>query len=253
LLIRSLDKLSVLWSRRSHEVLKRLKGEYGLLSRDSVWLEREMAAERLRFYVANKFVPHEYGIELCREYFLQQSGYFLQRDLLFLRDSADVLRKELARDCVTPCRVFTWDGGVRPTTTTTTAIPGWRVVNFLMRSLVFVVTCGRFFGGYLPFGSPFRVNVVCSCSENVGGSCDGSDVMTLSVRGRVRRVWRMVGKRNNTQGNHHRSKNVSLMRKLAVYLLFGVVPTVFYCVVFPLVCLGVWAVGVVGVVGAVLW
>lgn len=84
-----------------------LKDNYPVLARIKAWLnERLEIAEATRIQ-ETLWAAHEEAIKICLKHNLHQAIYFLNRDLVFMKDRESVLVKEL-RNAKKPTRSFTW-------------------------------------------------------------------------------------------------------------------------------------------------
>lgn len=87
-------------------VEKRLKEGRPLLSRVDSWLKRQLKAAREEYIEANRWRPHQEAISRCKAAQLEQSAYFLTKDLAFRKDREPILKKELKKLCKVPAKEF---------------------------------------------------------------------------------------------------------------------------------------------------
>ncbi|KAL1116016.1 hypothetical protein AAG570_005511 [Ranatra chinensis] len=93
---------------KTKEVLKqRLECTYPVRSRIGPWLRDRLRTAEERFIEECKWSAHEEALALCTNQHLNQTVYFLHRDLTFMKEREPVLKKELRHD-KTPTRVFQW-------------------------------------------------------------------------------------------------------------------------------------------------
>lgn len=89
--------------QQEHESL--LIKRYPVRSRISKWLNERLEEFRNDFISQNQWSAHQQAIDDCKQQGLEQTVYFLHRDLIFMRDREHVLKKELSR-VKKPNRVF---------------------------------------------------------------------------------------------------------------------------------------------------
>ncbi|XP_059139647.1 uncharacterized protein LOC131927817 [Physella acuta] len=89
------------------KLLKHLKDRYPIKSRINKWIEEQMRSFECDFIRQNLWTAHEEAISLCEEEGLDQTVYFLRRDLNFIKERETVLRKELGRVKI-PTREYTF-------------------------------------------------------------------------------------------------------------------------------------------------
>ncbi|KAL7033342.1 hypothetical protein ACKWTF_007549 [Chironomus riparius] len=92
-------------TRKVQECL--LKENYPVLSRITAWMNEKLdSAEKLRIQ-ETLWAAHDEAIRVCLKNNLQQTIYFLNRDLSFMKNRETVLIKEL-KNAKKPTRSFTW-------------------------------------------------------------------------------------------------------------------------------------------------
>lgn len=84
-----------------------LKDNYPVLARIRAWLNEKLELAEMKRVNETLWAAHEEAIKVCQKHNLQQTVYFLNRDLKFMRDRESVLVKEL-RNAKKPTRSFTW-------------------------------------------------------------------------------------------------------------------------------------------------
>lgn len=84
-----------------------LKDNYPVLARIKAWLNEKLDQAEATRIEETLWAAHEDAIKVCQKHNLQQSVYFLNRDLVFMKDRELVLGKEL-RNAKRPTRSFTW-------------------------------------------------------------------------------------------------------------------------------------------------
>ncbi|XP_058795012.1 uncharacterized protein LOC131666391 isoform X2 [Phymastichus coffea] len=93
---------------KTKEALKeRIDREHPVLSRIGPWMRDRMREAEAKFIEECEWSAHEEALALCNQQNLQQTSYFLNRDLTFMREREPVLLKEL-RKVKTPTRSFQW-------------------------------------------------------------------------------------------------------------------------------------------------
>ena len=97
-------------NRADHQtrVEKELRQDNPLLSRVSSWLHRQKRSADAEYVDAFRWRPHEEAIKLCKNAGLEQSAYFLAKDLSFRKDHEPMWTKELRKICKTPTEEFTF-------------------------------------------------------------------------------------------------------------------------------------------------
>ncbi|KAH9503994.1 hypothetical protein Btru_067508 [Bulinus truncatus] len=89
------------------KLLKHLKETYPIKSQIDTWVKEQIQTFEKDFVRQNLWTAHEEAISLCEEEGLDQTVYFLRRDLNFIKEREAVLRKELERVRI-PTREFTF-------------------------------------------------------------------------------------------------------------------------------------------------
>ncbi|KAK9508814.1 hypothetical protein O3M35_006279 [Rhynocoris fuscipes] len=93
---------------KSKENLKqRLTKTHPVRSRIGPWLRDRLRNAEEAFIEECKWSAHEEALILCNNQHLNQTVYFLNRDLTFMKEREPVLKKELRND-KTPTRIFQW-------------------------------------------------------------------------------------------------------------------------------------------------
>ncbi|KAK0162025.1 hypothetical protein PV327_008401 [Microctonus hyperodae] len=85
----------------------RMENEHPVLSRIGPWIRDRMREAEANFIDECEWSAHEEALSLCSLQNLQQTVYFLNRDLTFMREREPVLLKELGK-VKTPTRNFQW-------------------------------------------------------------------------------------------------------------------------------------------------
>ncbi|XP_026671760.1 uncharacterized protein LOC108627846 isoform X2 [Ceratina calcarata] len=86
---------------------RRIENEHPILSRIEPWMRDRMREVEEKFIEECEWSAHEEALALCTHQNLQQTVYFLNRDLTFMKEREPVLLKEL-RKVKTPTRSFQW-------------------------------------------------------------------------------------------------------------------------------------------------
>ncbi|XP_060827871.1 uncharacterized protein LOC132913490 isoform X1 [Bombus pascuorum] len=93
---------------QTKEALKcHIENEHPVLSRIEPWMRDRMREVEEKFIEECEWSAHEEALTLCTHQNLQQTVYFLNRDLTFMKEREPVLLKEL-RKVKTPTRSFQW-------------------------------------------------------------------------------------------------------------------------------------------------
>uniref|UniRef100_A0A2C9LAC5 Uncharacterized protein n=1 Tax=Biomphalaria glabrata TaxID=6526 RepID=A0A2C9LAC5_BIOGL len=79
------------------KLMKHLQDTYPIKSRIDTWVKEQIRAFEREFVRQNLWTAHEEAISLCEEEGLEQTVYFLKRDLNFIKEREAVLKKELER------------------------------------------------------------------------------------------------------------------------------------------------------------
>ncbi|XP_064624711.1 uncharacterized protein LOC135486100 isoform X2 [Lineus longissimus] len=83
--------------KHKEELKTHLQKTYPVRSRIRAWVNEKLNEFEKEFISQNQFSVHEESIQKCREAGLEQSVYFLQRDLNFMKEREPFLRKELLK------------------------------------------------------------------------------------------------------------------------------------------------------------
>lgn len=86
---------------------KILRETYPVLSRIGPWMRAKLRAAEASRITKTVFAAHEEALKISAKHNLQQTVYFINRDLAFLREREPILLKELKND-KTPTRNFQW-------------------------------------------------------------------------------------------------------------------------------------------------
>ncbi|XP_048507153.1 uncharacterized protein LOC105689462 isoform X2 [Athalia rosae] len=93
---------------KTKELLREhMESEHPVLSRIGPWMRDRMQEAEARFIDEREWSAHEEALALCHQQNLQQTIYFLNRDLTFMKEREPLLLKEL-RKVKTPTRSFQW-------------------------------------------------------------------------------------------------------------------------------------------------
>lgn len=104
---KSIDKTRKDLKKARQEQTKILQDTYPVLSRINAWMDTKLDAAEATRISKTIFAGHEEAIKISLKHNLQQTVYFINRDLAFLREREPVLLKELKND-KTPTRSFQW-------------------------------------------------------------------------------------------------------------------------------------------------
>ncbi|CAG0891043.1 unnamed protein product [Darwinula stevensoni] len=104
---RAMDNVHEMWNRTWLEKEKRLKINHPILSKIPAWMEERLLQAEAEFVAQHQWSAHEEALSLCRDHNLNQTLYFLSRDLIFMKEREPVLMKEL--QCLQePTRTYRW-------------------------------------------------------------------------------------------------------------------------------------------------
>lgn len=104
---RSVEKTQKDLQRTRQENQKYLINDFPVLSKISPWLRSQLRAAEMSKMSKSTWSAHEEAIRMCVKHNLQQTAYFLSRDLAFMKEREPVLLKEL-KNAKTPTRSFQW-------------------------------------------------------------------------------------------------------------------------------------------------
>lgn len=93
--------------RCSNEYEKQLIEDHPILSKIKTWLQMKLKEEEKQMVLKCKWKIHEDALKMCQKHNLQQTAYFLSRDLMFMRERETVLLNEL-RQVKEPTKCFQW-------------------------------------------------------------------------------------------------------------------------------------------------
>ncbi|XP_022916271.2 uncharacterized protein [Onthophagus taurus] len=85
----------------------KLYNTHPVLSRIEPWLRSKLHAAQVRFSFENQWSAHQEALSYCTQQKLNQTMYFLNRDLAFMKEREPALLREL-RKVKTPTRSFLW-------------------------------------------------------------------------------------------------------------------------------------------------
>ncbi|CAL1542802.1 unnamed protein product [Lymnaea stagnalis] len=88
-------------------LMKHLQKTFPVKSLIETWMKEQMQAFEQEFIRQNLWTAHEEAISMCEAEGLEQTVYFLRRDLNFIKERESVLRKELGRVKI-PTREYTF-------------------------------------------------------------------------------------------------------------------------------------------------
>lgn len=73
----------------------RLCNLHPVLSRIGPWLRSRLRTAEQKFYYENQWSGHEEALALCNSQRLYQTGYFLNRDLAFMREVCNLILQRI--------------------------------------------------------------------------------------------------------------------------------------------------------------
>ncbi|KAL5274491.1 hypothetical protein ACFFRR_000922 [Megaselia abdita] len=92
-------------SRDDHQ--KCLANDHSVLSRVAPWIRSKLRRAEESKLNKSTWLAHEEAIQMCNQHNLEQTSYFLNKDLVFMKEREPVLWKEL-QNAKTPTRSFQW-------------------------------------------------------------------------------------------------------------------------------------------------
>lgn len=104
---KAVEKIQKELKRTRTEHQKYLINDYPVLSKVSPWLRLKLQAAEANKMSKSVWAAHEEALKMCSKHNLQQTSYFLSRDLAFMKEREPVLLKEL-KNAKTPTRSFQW-------------------------------------------------------------------------------------------------------------------------------------------------
>ncbi|XP_034935076.1 uncharacterized protein [Chelonus insularis] len=107
LMHRAVENVQRKLSQMKESLRQRMESEHPVLSRIGPWMRDRMREAEANFIEECEWSAHQEALSLCSLQNLQQTVYFLNRDLTFMREREPVLLKEL-RKVKTPTRSFQW-------------------------------------------------------------------------------------------------------------------------------------------------
>ncbi|XP_014234034.1 uncharacterized protein LOC106657177 isoform X1 [Trichogramma pretiosum] len=107
LMHRAVDNVQRKLAKTKQSLRERIEREHPVLSRIGPWMRDRMREAEASFIEECEWSAHEEAIALCAQHNLQQTCYFLNRDLIFMKEREPVLLKELKK-VKTPTRSFQW-------------------------------------------------------------------------------------------------------------------------------------------------
>lgn len=85
-IFRALENVQHRLSKSQENVKTRLCNTHPVLSRIGPWLRSRLRSAEIKFNNDNQWSGHEEALTLCNAERLHQTGYFLNRDLAFMRE-----------------------------------------------------------------------------------------------------------------------------------------------------------------------
>lgn len=104
---KAVEKVQKELKRTRYEYQKYLMNDYPILSKIKPWLRQNVQIAESTKRAKWIWSAHEDALKMCAKHNLQQTAYFLSRDLAFMKDREPVLLKELQND-KKPTRTFYW-------------------------------------------------------------------------------------------------------------------------------------------------
>lgn len=94
-------------TNRLNNVQERLSERYPVMSRVAPWLRAQLRNAQQKYAIEHQWSAHEKAVELCQATRLNQTVYFLMRDLTFMREREPALLRELSK-VRSATRTYTW-------------------------------------------------------------------------------------------------------------------------------------------------
>ncbi|XP_014240941.1 uncharacterized protein LOC106661805 isoform X2 [Cimex lectularius] len=107
LMHRAVENVQQKLSKTKDNLKNSLERSHPVRSRIRPWLRDRLRSAEESFIEECKWSAHEEALTLCNNQHLNQTVYFLNRDLTFMKEREPVLKKELRHD-KTPTRIFQW-------------------------------------------------------------------------------------------------------------------------------------------------
>lgn len=107
LMHRAVDNVQRRLTQKFAQLRKTLEETHPVLSLIDPWMREKFYSAEMKFISDHEWDAHEEALALCREHNLNQTVYFLQRDLAFMREREPILKQELSR-VRNPTRIFYW-------------------------------------------------------------------------------------------------------------------------------------------------
>lgn len=104
---KAVEKVKKDIKRTRVEYQRLLINDYPVLSKIKPWLDVKLETAESTKVSRSIWSAHEEALKMSQKHNLQQTAYFLSRDLAFMREREPVLRKEL-RKVTAPTRSFQW-------------------------------------------------------------------------------------------------------------------------------------------------
>lgn len=104
---KAMDKVQKDIKRTREDHQKCLANDHSVLSRVAPWLRSKLRKAEESKLSKSAWSAHEEALKMCTKHNLQQTAYFLSRDLAFMKEREPVLLKEL-KNAKTPTRSFQW-------------------------------------------------------------------------------------------------------------------------------------------------
>ena len=87
----------------------KLKQDHPVLSRVDSWLRRQIKNAHQEDVLKHRWDPHQEAINRCKDASLDQSAYFLSKDLSFRKDREPMWKRELRSQCQEPAMHFNFE------------------------------------------------------------------------------------------------------------------------------------------------
>lgn len=104
---KSITKVQKDMNRTRDDHQKCLTNDHSVLSRLAPWIRSKLRRAEESKLNKSTWLAHEEAIQMCNQHNLEQTSYFLSRDLVFMKEREPVLLKEL-QNAKTPTRCFQW-------------------------------------------------------------------------------------------------------------------------------------------------
>lgn len=104
---RAIEKVKKDIKQERTEYQRLLTNDYPVLSKVKPWLDSKLGQAESTKAAKSVWLAYEEALKMSQKHNLQQSAYFLSRDMAFMKEREPVLRQELLK-VTAPTRTFQW-------------------------------------------------------------------------------------------------------------------------------------------------